>query len=68
MAITMATKVWKTIWHSVSVVSGIFGIIWTWAPAPTWWPTVVALIVLVVSFVLGVVVKFGETAPEPPLT
>ncbi len=67
MAITMATKVWKTVWHSITVVSGIFGIIWVWSPAPAWWPAAAAIVAMVGSFILGVAVKFGEPAPEPPI-
>lgn len=60
-------KIWKTVYHSITVASGIFGIVWTWTSAPIWWPTVVSLVVLVGSFILGVQVKFGDEPPPPPV-
>jgi hypothetical protein len=49
----MDPRVKNTIWWGVTAVSAIFGIVWTWAPTPVWWPTVLAIVGVVVPIVIN---------------
>lgn len=59
-------KIWQTIWFSLMALGAIFGIIWTWLQQPVWWPTLVSLLEVVGTFILGITVTLKPTAPEPP--
>jgi len=56
------SKVLKTFWWSMTIVAGIFGIVWTWSAAPAWWPTALSLAAMIVTFICGKAWK----APEAP--
>ena len=55
---------WKaTIWYVLTAIFAVFGIIWTWVGAePAVWPTIVSLVGVVCSVVLGITF----TPPKPP--
>ena len=59
----MSPKVKATIWYGLTAIFAVFGIVWTWAGAePAVWPTVVSLVGVVCSVVLGITF----TPPKPP--
>jgi len=59
-------KIWQTVWFSLLALGAIFGIVWTWAAAPIWWPSALALLEVVGTFVMGISVTLKQEAPEPP--